>query len=107
MRAGEIRQQAEETPRPTFQAEHSMETTKLGRTGLTVSVAGLGTGGFSRLGLRAGKTETEAARLIHEAIGLGVNLIDTAPSYGTEGIVGQALKTIPRDQVVIATKAQI
>ena len=83
-----------------------MQYTTLGRTGLRVSVAGLGTGGFSRLGLKAGKSEDEAARLIHEAVGLGINFIDTAASYGTEGVVGRALKTIPRDQVVIATKAQ-
>jgi aryl-alcohol dehydrogenase-like predicted oxidoreductase len=84
-----------------------MHHTTLGRTGLRVSVAGLGTGGFSRLGLRAGKTEAEAARLIEEAVGLGINFIDTAPSYGTEGVVGRALKSIPRDQLVIATKAPI
>src|SRR5690348_5861885 len=84
-----------------------MHHTTLGRTGLKVSVAGLGTGGFSRLGLRAGKTEDEAATLIQEAYDLGVNFIDTAPSYGTEGVVGKALKSLPRDKVVIATKAQI
>ncbi len=83
-----------------------MQFTALGKTNLRVSVAGLGTGGFSRLGLKSGKTEDEAARLIHEARDLGVNFIDTAQSYGTEGVVGKALKTIPRDQVVIATKAQ-
>ena len=32
--------------------------------------------------------------------------IDTATNYGTEGVVGRALKTIPRDSVVIATKTQ-
>jgi aryl-alcohol dehydrogenase-like predicted oxidoreductase len=84
-----------------------MHHTTLGRTGLRVSVAGLGTGGFSRLGLKTGKSEDEAAQLIHEAVGLGINFIDTAPSYGTEGVVGLALKTIPRREVVIATKAQI
>ena len=83
-----------------------MDYTTLGKTNLRVSVAGLGTGGFSRLGLKAGKTEEESARLIHEAVELGINFIDTAQSYGTEGVVGKALKTIPRDQVVIATKAQ-
>ena len=83
-----------------------MQYNTLGKTGLRVSAAGLGTGGFSRLGLKAGKTEDESARLIHEAVGLGINFIDTAASYGTEGVVGKALKTIPRDQVVIATKAQ-
>jgi aryl-alcohol dehydrogenase-like predicted oxidoreductase len=84
-----------------------MHYTTLGATEMRVSVAGLGTGGFSRLGMRAGKTEDEAARLIEEAFGLGVNFIDTAPSYGTEGAVGKALKVIPRDQVVVATKSQI
>ena len=84
-----------------------MQYTTLGNTGLRVSVAGLGTGGFSRLGLKSGKTEDESARLIHEAVDLGINFIDTAANYGTEGVVGKALKTIPRDQVVIATKAQI
>jgi len=37
-----------------------MEYTTLGRTGLQVSVAGLGCGGFSRLGLGTGKTEADA-----------------------------------------------
>lgn len=82
-----------------------MEYTTLGRTGLKVSVAGLGGGGFSRLGLKAGKSEDEAAKLIHQAVDLGVNFIDTAPAYGTEGVVGKALKSIPRQSVVVATKA--
>ena len=82
-----------------------MDYTTLGKTGLTVSVAGLGTGGFSRLGLKAGKSEDEAARLILDAVNLGMNFIDTAPAYGTEGVVGRALKSHPRDSVVIATKA--
>jgi aryl-alcohol dehydrogenase-like predicted oxidoreductase len=85
----------------------NMHHTTLGRTGLRVSVAGLGAGGFSRLGLRTGLNEDQSARLIEEAVGLGINFIDTAPSYGTEGVVGKALKSIPRDNVVIATKAQI
>jgi L-galactose dehydrogenase len=84
-----------------------MQYTTLGRTGLRVSVAGLGTGGFSRLGMRAGKSEDEAARLIEEALGLGINFVDTAPSYGTEGAVGKALRSIPRDRVVVATKAPV
>jgi aryl-alcohol dehydrogenase-like predicted oxidoreductase len=84
-----------------------MQYTTLGRTGLRVSVAGLGTGGFSRMGLKSGKTEDEAARLVLDAIDLGVNFIDTAPPYGTEGVVGKALKQIPRDSVVVATKAFI
>jgi aryl-alcohol dehydrogenase-like predicted oxidoreductase len=84
-----------------------MEYTTLGKTGLKVSVAGLGCGGFSRLGIPHGKTEDEAARLIQEAVDLGINLLDTAPVYGTESVVGKALKSIPRDSVVVATKAVV
>ena len=84
-----------------------MQYTTLGRTGLRVSVAGLGTGGFSRMGLKSGKTEDESARLMLDAIDLGVNFIDTAPPYGTEGVVGKALKSVKRDSVVVATKAFI
>jgi aryl-alcohol dehydrogenase-like predicted oxidoreductase len=82
-----------------------MEYTTFGRTGLKVSVAGLGCGGFSRLGMPAGKSEDDAARLILEAVDLGINVLDTAPAYGTEGAVGKALKSLPRDKVVVCTKA--
>lgn len=82
-----------------------MEYVTLGRTGLRVSVAGLGCGGFSRVGLGTGKTEAEAVALIRAALDLGVNLLDTASAYGTEGVVGQAIKAVPRDSVVVCTKA--
>ena len=81
-----------------------MEYTTLGNTGLRVSVAGLGTGGFSRMGLKTGKSEEESARLVLDAVDLGITFIDTAPSYGTEGVVGRALKSLARDKVVVATK---
>src|SRR5690242_12074771 len=84
-----------------------MEYATLGHTGLRVSVAGLGCGGFSRLGLGTGKSEAQAVALVRQALDLGVNLVDTAAVYGTEGVVGQAIKTVPRDSVVIATKAWI
>ena len=84
-----------------------MQYTTLGRTKLRVSVAGLGAGGFSRLGLKAGKTEHEAARLVLEAVDLGINFIDTAAAYGTESVIGRALTSLQRDQIVISTKATV
>jgi len=84
-----------------------MEYVTLGRTSLKVSVAGLGCGGFSRLGLGTGKSEAEAVALVRQALDLGVNLLDTAAAYGTETVVGEAIKSVPRDSVVIATKAWV
>jgi aryl-alcohol dehydrogenase-like predicted oxidoreductase len=82
-----------------------MEYTTLGRTGLKVSVAGLGCGGFSKLGLGTGKSEDEAVALIRQALDLGVNVLDTAAVYGTEEVVGKALRGVPRESVVVCTKA--
>ncbi len=82
-----------------------MDQVMLGRTGLRVSVAGLGCGGFSQLGLAAGKGEAHAISIIHQAIGLGVNFFDTAAAYGTEAILGKAIKAVRREDVVITTKA--
>ena len=82
-----------------------MEYTTLGRTGLKVSVAGLGCGGFSQLGLAQGKSEAAAIGIIRQAVDFGVNLFDTAAAYGTEEVLGKAIKSMPRENVVICTKA--
>ena len=84
-----------------------MEYTTLGRTGLKVSVAGLGCGGASRLGQSGGASEAQSVALVRHAIDLGVNFFDTAEAYGTEAIVGRALESLPRDAVVISTKSRI
>jgi aryl-alcohol dehydrogenase-like predicted oxidoreductase len=75
---------------------------KLGSSSLNVSAVGLGTNNFGgRLTDLA-----DSARVVHEAIDLGVNLIDTAIGYGggeSEVHVGNATKD-RRDKVLIATK---
>jgi aryl-alcohol dehydrogenase-like predicted oxidoreductase len=83
-----------------------VQTVRLGRTGLEVSVAGLGCGGHSRLGMAKGKDVRHAADIVRAALDLGVTLIDTARAYGTEEAVGLGLKG-RRDEAVISTKAGI
>ena len=81
-----------------------MDYVILGRTGLSVSVMGLGCGGHSRLGLATGKTEAEAVALVRKAVDLGINFIDTAEAYGTEGVVGQGIAGTPRENIILSTK---
>ena len=81
-----------------------MEHTMLGRTGLKVSVMGVGCGGPSRVGQHSGRTESESVAVIRQALDLGINFIDTAEAYGTEEIVGKAIKSIDRGSVVLSTK---
>lgn len=84
-----------------------MQFTELGRTGLRVGVAGLGCGGFSRLGQTRGATKAESVSLVRAAMDLGVNLLDTAETYQTEDIVGAAVAGSARDQVVISSKTNV
>ena len=83
-----------------------LQRVPLGRTGLQVSVAGLGAGGHSRLGLARGKSDDEAVAVIHTALERGVNFVDTAITYGTEEVVGRALQG-RRDGIVLSTKVPL
>jgi len=84
-----------------------MEYKQLGRTGLKVSVAGLGCGGNSKLGQGTGRSVAESVALVRAAIDLGVTFIDTAEAYGTEDIVGESISTFPRASVVLSTKSRV
>lgn len=84
-----------------------MDYTTLGRTGLTVSVAGLGGGGGSQLGLDRGGTRENAANIVRLALDLGINFIDTAHSYFSEEAIGDALRGVDRSKVVLGTKFHI
>lgn len=69
-----------------------MESKELGKTGVKLPEIGLGTWQYSG-----------GAAPITKAISLGACLIDTAEMYGTEGVVGEAIKG-QREKVFIATK---
>ncbi len=74
-----------------------METRKLGRTDLDVSV--LSIGGLYTSSLAGGVEETR--RIMQRAIELGVNAIDTAPAYAdSEQTVGEAIMGIEAPLIV-------
>jgi aryl-alcohol dehydrogenase-like predicted oxidoreductase len=79
-----------------------MEYRNLGRSGLQVSVVGLGTNNFG-MRMDAG----QAADVVHACLDQGITLFDTADIYGGRGkseeFLGQALKG-RRDEAIVATK---
>jgi 1-deoxyxylulose-5-phosphate synthase len=87
-----------------------MRYTKLGSTGLDVSVLCLGCMSFGvpDRGNHAWTLDYDASRaIIRQALDAGVNFFDTANAYSdgtSEEIVGRALQDVPREDVVIATK---
>src|SRR5215471_16687981 len=78
-----------------------MRYRSLGRSGLVVSVAGLGCNNFGR------RLDVDATRaVVDAALDAGITLLDTAESYGagrSEEFLGEVLAG-RRDQVVLATK---
>jgi aryl-alcohol dehydrogenase-like predicted oxidoreductase len=82
-----------------------MRYRRLGKTGLKVSVVGVGTWQF---GGEWGKqfTQQQVAQILGRAKELGINLIDTAECYGdhlSESLIGQAIHR-DRDDWILATK---
>ncbi len=81
-----------------------MEQRALGTQGLVVSALGLGCMGMSEFYGKA--DEEECVATIHQALDLGITLIDTADIYGpftNEELVGKAIRG-NRNRVVLATK---
>lgn len=84
-----------------------MKYRRLGRSGLEVSAIGLGTNNFGTRRVHPFHKGPEvAAAVIDRALDLGVNLVDTANTYGdgkSEEYIGRALRG-KRHKVIIATK---
>ena len=87
-----------------------MRYRKLGRTGLTVSEICLGTmtfGGDGFWKVIGALPQQEVNALVKSAFDKGVNFLDTADVYSnglSEQVTGQAIKDLPRDELVVATK---
>lgn len=82
-----------------------MQYRSLGRTGLRVSILSLGSGGPNRFGQKRYIPRPHIIDLVCFALEMGINFFDTASAYGeSEAILGEALRKIPRDRFVIATK---
>lgn len=78
-----------------------LRTVELGNSGIEASVVGYGT---YHLGDKL--DEFNALRSMGRALDRGVTLFDTSDNYGTEGLIGIAVREgyLPREEVVIATK---
>jgi aryl-alcohol dehydrogenase-like predicted oxidoreductase len=78
-----------------------MELRNLGRSGLRVSLVGLGCNNFGRLDIEASR------KVVYRALDLGITLFDTADVYGERGGSEEQLGEIlgpRRKEIVLATK---
>src|SRR5271157_1884088 len=86
-----------------------MTTRRLGKNGPQLTRIGLGTWAIGGAGWKyswGSQDDADSVAVIHEALDLGINWIDTAAVYGhghSEEIVGKALAG-RREKVFVATK---
>ncbi|HYW71816.1 MAG TPA: aldo/keto reductase [Pyrinomonadaceae bacterium] len=79
----------------------------LGKSGLKVSLVGLGTGS---IGYRHRSNQTQLGQngftqLMRSAFDRGINFFDLADAYGSHPYFVEAMKGVPRDRYIIQTKS--
>jgi aryl-alcohol dehydrogenase-like predicted oxidoreductase len=83
-----------------------MERVVLGKSGLSVSPVAFGTWQLSERFWKKQSSE-EAIRAMKLAFDKGVNFYDSSDAYGdghAEQVLGDAVRQLPRDEIIIATK---
>ena len=83
-----------------------VDRVKLGETGLTVSRIAMGTGtsGYNKASNQTRLGMDNFVKMAHHAYERGIRLYDMADGYGSMPFVGEAIKTLPRENITLLTK---
>jgi aryl-alcohol dehydrogenase-like predicted oxidoreductase len=84
----------------------STDVVRLGKSGLKVSVVGIGTGsiGYAHQSRQTRLGQDAFTRLMRHALDQGINFFDLADSYGSHSFFREAMKGVPREKYVVQTK---
>ena len=83
------------------------ETIQIGKSGLSAPFLGLGTWAIGGGTWWGDNDDAQSVHAIRTAVEQGIAWVDTAPIYGlyhSEEVVGEALRQIDRDKVILSTK---
>ena len=84
-----------------------MKNLQIGKSGIEVPFLGMGTWAIGGGAWWGDNDDSLSVKAIQTAVEQGIRWIDTAPIYGlyhSEEVVGEAMKHIDRDKVVLSTK---
>ena len=84
-----------------------MQNINIGKSGISVPFLGMGTWAIGGGAWWGDNDDALSVKAIQTAVEQGIQWIDTAPIYGlyhSEEVVGEAMKHIDRDKVVLSTK---
>ncbi len=89
-----------------FTSTDPLQRITLGKSGLNTTLIGFGTGVWAgdRTSFMTRQEKDKSVALLRHAYDRGVRMFDCADTYGTHGIMAEALKTMDRDKLTISSK---
>lgn len=87
-------------------SNETVDSVKLGESGLTVSRIAMGTGthGYSKSSDQTRLGMDNFVKLAHHAYEKGIRFFDMADGYGSQPFVGEAIKALPREKLTLLSK---
>jgi aryl-alcohol dehydrogenase-like predicted oxidoreductase len=89
-----------------FAGNNPLQLVKLGKSGIETTLLGVGTGvhGSNRTSFLTRQDKEKSMNMLIHAYNKGVRNFDCADTYGTHGIVSEALREMDRSKVTITSK---
>ncbi len=89
-----------------FPTSDPLQAVKLGKTGLNPSLVGFGTGVWAsnRSSFLTKQEKDKSVALLKHAYDRGFRMFDCADTYGTHGIMAEALKSMNREELMLTSK---
>ena len=86
--------------------DRQVDNVLLGNTGLNVSRIAFGTGtkGWNKASNQTRLGMENFVRMAHHAYEKGIRFFEMADSYGSQPFIGEAIKTLPREEITLLTK---
>lgn len=89
-----------------FSSVDPLQKVALGKTGLETTLLGYGTGihGGNRSSFLTRQEQAKSVATLRHAYDRGIRMFDCADTYGTHGLVAEALKGMEREEILLTSK---
>lgn len=89
-----------------YTSANPLQKVKLGKSGLETTLLGIGTGvhAGNRTSFLTRQDKNKSLDLLYHAYDKGIRFFDCADSYGTHGLVAEAMKKMDRSEITVSSK---
>lgn len=89
-----------------YASSNPLQKVKLGKSGLETTLLGIGTGvhAGNRTSFLTRQDKSKSLDLLYHAYDKGIRFFDCADSYGTHGLVAEAMKKMNREEITLSSK---